>query len=342
MRGVRGAIAIEAPPAYAVSPVPRILEGDCLDVLRNDVEPQSVDLIFTSPPYADQRKSAYGGVHPDDYVEWFLPRAEAMRNCLKPAGSFVLNIKEKAVNGERHTYVLELILALRKQGWLWVEEYVWHKKNAVPGKWPNRFRDSWERLLHFTASKKFKMNQDAVMAPAGDWRKPRLANMSDNDRVRKPSATGSGFGRRIANWEDRDWAYPTNVLHMAAAGILPCHHSKYNSTIPPACCSSIPVSPGGDGASASRQPTHGNDATHARASCRSSGDSPRSRVNSSSNRNIRRCENAAQQRPIPAIMLRGAARSPSSCAKASAAPVGGSTSQRTRSVPTSSPMPSPP
>ena len=66
-------------------------------------------------------------------MEWFLPRAEAMRNCLKPAGSFVLNIKEKAENGERHTYVLELILALRKQGWLWVEEYVWHKKNAVPG-----------------------------------------------------------------------------------------------------------------------------------------------------------------------------------------------------------------
>ena len=84
MRGVRGAIAIEAPPAYAISPVPRILEGDCLDVLRNDVEPQSVDLIFTSPPYADQRKSAYGGVRPDDYGEWFLPRAEAMRNCLKP------------------------------------------------------------------------------------------------------------------------------------------------------------------------------------------------------------------------------------------------------------------
>ena len=228
MRGVRGAIAIEAPPAYSISPVPRIIEGDCLDVLRNDVAPQSVDLIFTSPPYADQRKSAYGGVHPDDYVEWFLPRAEAMRDCLKPAGSFVLNIKEKAVNGERHTYVLELILALRKQGWLWVEEYVWHKKNAVPGKWPNRFRDSWERLLHFTASKKFKMNQDAVMAPAGDWRKPRLANMSDNDRVRKPSATGSGFGRRIANWEDRDWAYPTNVLHMAAE----CGHKNHPAVFP--------------------------------------------------------------------------------------------------------------
>ena len=228
MMGARGAIAIEALPAYAISPVPRIFEGDCLDVLRNAAAPRSVDLIFTSPPYADQRKTTYGGIHPDDYVEWFLPRAEAMRDCLKPTGSFVLNIKEKAMNGERHTYVLELILALRKQGWLWVEEYVWHKKNAVPGKWTNRFRDSWERLLHFTTSPKFKMNQESVMVPSGDWRKARLTNMSDNDRVRKPSATGSGFGRRIANWEDRDWAYPTNVLHMAAE----CGHKNHPAVFP--------------------------------------------------------------------------------------------------------------
>lgn len=232
MRVAPGAIAIEAPPAYAISPVPRIFEGDCLDALRNEVAPQSVDLIFTSPPYADQRKSAYGGVHPDDYVEWFQPRAEAMRNCLKPTGSFVLNIKEKAMNGERHPYVLELILALKKQGWLWVEEYVWHKKNVAHGKWTNRFRDSWERLLHFTTSKKFKMNQDAVMVPTGDWRKTRLTNMSDNDRVRMPSATGSGFGRRLANWKDRDWAYPTNVLHMAIEHGHKSHPAVFPASLP--------------------------------------------------------------------------------------------------------------
>lgn len=33
----------------------------------------SLDLIVTSPPYADQRKNTYGGIHPDNYVEWFLP-----------------------------------------------------------------------------------------------------------------------------------------------------------------------------------------------------------------------------------------------------------------------------
>ena len=192
-----------------------ILEGDCLGVLSPMVQPGSIDLIFTSPPYADQRKNNYGGIHPDDYVEWFLPRAEALKACLKPTGSFVLNIKEKAMNGERHTYVLELILALKKQGWFWVDEYSWYKKNCYPGKWPNRFRDAWERLLHFTVSKRFKMNQEAVMVPMGDWRHSRLRKLSETDMVRDPSRSENGFGKRIANWIDRDMAYPTNVLHLS-------------------------------------------------------------------------------------------------------------------------------
>jgi len=102
-------------------------QGDCLNVLRAYPD-QCIDLIVTSPPYADQRTTTYGGIAPDEYVAWFLPRTEQFRRVLKPGGSFVLNIKEKVVNGERHTYVLELILALRKQGWLWTEEYIWHKK----------------------------------------------------------------------------------------------------------------------------------------------------------------------------------------------------------------------
>ena len=74
------------------------------------VKAESVPLIFTSPPYADQRKNNYGGIHPDDYVEWFLPRAEVLKKCLTPDGSFVLNIKEKAVGGQRHTMRQESVM----------------------------------------------------------------------------------------------------------------------------------------------------------------------------------------------------------------------------------------
>jgi len=142
--------------------------GDSKEVLRQFPD-NSVDLIFTSPPYADQRKKTYGGISPEKYVEWFLPISGQLLRVLKPDGTFVLNIKEKVVNGERSTYVLELILEMRKQGWLWTEEFIWHKKNSYPGKWPNRFRDSWERLLQFNKSRKFNMYQEAVMVPRGDW-----------------------------------------------------------------------------------------------------------------------------------------------------------------------------
>jgi site-specific DNA-methyltransferase (adenine-specific) len=133
-----------------------ILHGDCLDVLK-EFPDRKFDLVFTSRPYADRRKNTYGGIKPEKYVEWFLLRAAEFQRVLKSSGSFVLNIKEKAEDGERHTFVIELILALRKQGWLWTEEYIWHKRNCHPGKWPNRFEDVWERCLHFTRERRSKM-----------------------------------------------------------------------------------------------------------------------------------------------------------------------------------------
>lgn len=205
----------------------KILLGDCEDILKNLPE-SSVDLIFTSPPYADQRKSTYGGIHPDDYVEWFLPKSLEFQRVLKPTGSFVLNIKERVVAGERHTYVLELILALRNQGWLWTEEYIWHKKNSFPGKWPNRFRDSWERLLHFTKNKKFKIHQESVMVPIGDWAKDRLSNLSDTDQIRDESKVNSGFGKNISNWVGRKKVYPTNVLYLATE----CSNKNHSAVFP--------------------------------------------------------------------------------------------------------------
>ncbi len=104
--------------------------GDCLEILAN-FDPNSFDLIITSPPYADRRSKTYGGISPDEYVNWFMPRAEEFLRVLKPSGTFILNIKEQAVDGERHTYVIELILEMKKQGWLWTEEFVWHKKTAI-------------------------------------------------------------------------------------------------------------------------------------------------------------------------------------------------------------------
>lgn len=204
-----------------------ILQGDCLDVLKQYPD-GFFDLIVTSPPYADKRKNTYGGVSPDRYVDWFLPRSLEFLRVLKPTGTFVLNIKEKAENGERHTFVIELILGLRKQGWLWTEEFIWHKKNCYPGKWPNRFRDAWERCLQFNKTRHFKMNQEAVMVPMGDWAQTRLKSLGGNDVSRFDSQVGSGFGKNIANWLGRNMAYPTNVLHLATE----CGNKQHSAAFP--------------------------------------------------------------------------------------------------------------
>ena len=201
--------------------------GDSKKELKK-IKDNTVDLIVTSPPYADQRKSTYGGITHDKYVEWFLPISEQILRVLKPTGTFILNIKEKVVDGERSTYVMELIIAMRKQGWLWTEEFIWHKKNSYPGKWPNRFRDSWERLLQFNKDKHFNMFQNEVMVPMGDWAKTRLKKLSDTDKIRDNSKVGSGFGKNISNWIDRDKAYPTNVLHLATE----CNNKNHSAAFP--------------------------------------------------------------------------------------------------------------
>ena len=198
--------------------------GEVLALLGDN----SVDLIVTSPPYADRREKTYGGVPSAQYVDWFLPISAHLLRVLKPTGTFILNIKEKASDGERNTYVLELILEMRKQGWLWTEEFIWHKKNCYPGKWPNRFRDAWERLLQFNKQKKFAMYQEAVMVPMGGWAGARLKNLSATDKVRDVSRVGSGFGKNISHWLERDMAYPTNVLHLATE----CNNKRHSAAFP--------------------------------------------------------------------------------------------------------------
>ncbi|HKZ33742.1 MAG TPA: site-specific DNA-methyltransferase [Candidatus Nanoarchaeia archaeon] len=208
-----------------------IIKGDCREELKK-LKDDSIDLIFTSPPYADRRKNTYGGIHPDKYVEWFLPISRELLRVLRPTGTFILNIKEKTIDGERHTYVIELILEMRKQGWIWTEEFIWHKKNCYPGKWPNRFRDAWERLLQFNKSKKFNMNQEEVMVPMGDWKEARLRKLSERDKIRDISRVGSGFGKNISKWIGREMAYPTNVLHLATECANRNHSAAFPEALP--------------------------------------------------------------------------------------------------------------
>jgi site-specific DNA-methyltransferase (adenine-specific) len=206
-------------------PLDEVIHGDCLEILKTWPE-ASVNFIFTSPPYANARETTYGGVLPKDYVNWFLPRADQFLRVLAEDGSFVLNIKEGLDEGERSAYVYELVLALRSRGWRLVDEYIWCKRNAIPGRWPDRLQDRWEHLYHFTRSRKFRMFRDAVREPIGDWAKNRIGKASDRDRSITRPRSRSGFGgMRAAGLAEKSLIYPCNVIHLATEGGMFRSHS---------------------------------------------------------------------------------------------------------------------
>ena len=86
--------------------------------------------------------------------------------------------------------------------------------------------------MHFTKERRFKMNQEAVMVPTGDWAKKRLASLGGNDLYRHESATGSGVGRHMGAWRDRPLAYPSNVLHGSPVAHNTGHSAAYPEWLP--------------------------------------------------------------------------------------------------------------
>lgn len=205
----------------------KIIYGNCesiLPIFKQD----SVDLIFTSPPYAGKRGKQYDTISADEYVHWFSGISIMLQKVLKPTGTFILNIKEGTDKGERQGYVMDLVQTLKIQKWIHTETYIWHKSNAMCGKWPNRFRDSFEYLFHFTLNKKFYMNQKAVMKPIGEWVK--------KEGKRKPGMykpkSGSVFCKDSNKINKLKMVYPSNVITMPTQSYNVGHPAAYPLALP--------------------------------------------------------------------------------------------------------------
>lgn len=233
----------------------KILETDCLRI-GYFLPYGSADLIITSPPYADRRKTTYGGPATEAYLEFFLPRAEQFQLVLKETGSFILNIKEHCEDGERSDYVMRLVLALRENGWRLVDEFIWNKSNPMPGHWNGRLKDGWEHLYHFTKEKRFKFFPDAVRRPAsaamiekfkkggtglnepdvrsgtGSGHDIASVNMVRRAKRKELSATGSGFTKDREAEKTWTTARPSNVLRCSAETTNKGHPAVFPLAIP--------------------------------------------------------------------------------------------------------------
>lgn len=176
------------------------------------------NLIITSPPYADARKNHYDSISPDNFPDFILSFHDQFWRVLAEDGSFVLNIKDKVIDGVRNRYVWKTIMAFAEKGWKCVDDYLWIKPNAMPGYWPNRLRDEWEYCFHMTKNNKFAMYQDAVKKPMGAWAEKRLAKLNGKSAIRHNSENNSGFGRDLRKWIGKDWVLPGNTVCVPLIG----------------------------------------------------------------------------------------------------------------------------
>ena len=140
----------------------RLICGDCRDAntLRALFGSARANVAITSPPYAVQREydpsSGFKPVPPEQYVEWFRPVAAGIASILAPDGSYFLNIKSHASDGERNLYVVDLLIAHKRQwGWRFIDEFCWRKTDdGVPGGWGNRFKNAWEPVYTSVANRR--------------------------------------------------------------------------------------------------------------------------------------------------------------------------------------------
>jgi DNA modification methylase len=234
------AVAVTQPGDLWVIGPHRLLCGDCRDAssVGRVLAGAKAHVVMTSPPYATQREYdpsiGFEPVPPEKYSEWFEDVAANIRAVLAEDGSYFLNIKEHAADGERHLYVKDLVIAHKRQwGWRFVDEFCWRKTdNGVPGGWNNRFKNAFEPVFHFCLQPTIKFRPKAVGHVSDDC----FDYSPDNPK----STSGSGLlgtgprGAAASNDEAADnegrhtgIARPSNVIEVRTESNQGSHSAPF-------------------------------------------------------------------------------------------------------------------
>ena len=202
--------------------------GDCME-LSKGLEDNSINLVITSPPYADTL--SYGRkvttYDEGDYADWFLPLAIELHRATDDRGSFILNINDRVMDGQRSIYVYDLICRMaRETQWTLVDRYIWSKRSGIPmGKtWPNHCRldDKIEYIFHFAKTRKnFKYDMDAVREPYSEVSIARMkASIPENLHKKvDEDGTASHKGSRIVQPHPLG-KIPTTVFDFPTSGTI--------------------------------------------------------------------------------------------------------------------------
>ena len=193
--------------------------GNCEEVLRQ-FPSASIDFVITSPPYADKRD--YGNedslIPPDQYVEWFAPKARQIYRVLKETGSFVLNISDKVVDGYQHLFVFELVIYLcKKVGFHLVRDYIWYNPATPPNVYSRggygRTKKSHEYCFWFSKSSDWTFELDPIRKPYSKDMQKYLLGKGKGDRNQNTRPSTHNFDCE-KTWADNGGADPGSVIEV--------------------------------------------------------------------------------------------------------------------------------
>lgn len=199
----------------------KYITGECLEEMKK-MPDSSIDLIFTSPPYADQIKD-YGKtavkIKPDEFNTWFLPRAREMYRILKPTGSFILNINDKLDGKYQSIYVFQLVVLLVEQvGFHLVRDYIWYNPATPPNVFSRgtmgRTKKSHEYCFWFSKSNDWIFNMDPIRKPYSTRMEEFFAEGPHGDRSdnTRPSRHNFDLSRP---WKNHGGADPGSVITLS-------------------------------------------------------------------------------------------------------------------------------
>lgn len=195
------------------------LVGDSRELLRLLPE-ESVDLIMTSPPFALQRKKAYGNKDQSEYVDWLCEFGRAALPRLKETGSFVVDLGGSYEKGKpvRSLYNFRVLIKFCDElGYRFAEDFYWFNPAKLPSpiEWVNRrkirAKDSVNTVWWFSKGDFPKADITRVLTPYSDRMKTLL---KDPDKFYKAAKRPSGHDISKGFGKKRDGALPSNLLQI--------------------------------------------------------------------------------------------------------------------------------
>lgn len=191
--------------------------GDSLAKLSN-INAESVDLCFTSPPFPLLRKKKYGNKDEDEYLDWLMPFIERITTTLKETGSLVIDLGCCWNKGQptRSTYDLKLPLRLIEElGLHFAQEFYWYNPSRLPApaEWVTirreRVKDSVNKILWFGKSPHPKANNSRVLQPYSKAMEQRFGRV--DERMRPSGHKPSDSLTNVRN----DGAIPSNLIALS-------------------------------------------------------------------------------------------------------------------------------